>query len=277
MVITSPVDNTSVLGTISVNVDASDNNSISDVKLYVDGNYYSIDTSFPYSFTLDISALSLGYHVVKATATDSSENSANDEIVINVMSDTVSPSVQITSPFDGQVISNPFDVLVDASDNMQITRIEFYVDDILKGQDSTFPYSISLNPSDLGFGTHQIRAIAVDGNNNTAEDTVSINVLVDTISPSVNITSPSDGKAVSGKTLITISAFDSSGISKIEIYVDGNLVTILTTSPYEYMWNTRSLSFGVHTVMVKAFDINGNSATDSIDVISEKGGKSQTK
>lgn len=277
VIITSPADNTSVLGTISVNVDASDNNSISDVKLHVDGDYFSADASLPYSFTLDTSRLSLGYHVVRATATDSSGNSSYHEIIINVIPDTVLPSVQITSPSDGQVISNPFDVLVDASDNMQITRIEFYVDDILKGQDSISPYSISLNPSDIGSGTHQIKAKAVDESNNTAEDTISINVLVDVISPSVNITSPSDGKVVSGKTLISVSTFDSSGISHVEIYVDGNLVTALTTSPYEYMWNTRSLSSGTHTMMAKAFDVHGNSATDSIYVISEKGGKPQSK
>lgn len=275
--ITSPTDNTNVLGTITINVDASDNNSVSDVTLYIDNSYYSVDASFPYSFTIDTFTLSLGNHVVRTTATDPSGNSSYDEIIINVISDTVLPSVQITSPSDGQVISNSFDVLVDASDNMQITRIEFYVDDVLKGQDSISPYSISLNPSDIGSGTHQIKAKAVDGNNNTAEDTISITVLVDTVSPSVNITSPLDGKVVSGKTLILVSAFDSSGISHIEIRVDGTLLTTLTTSPYEYMWNTRSLSSGTHTVLVKAFDMYGNSATDSIYVISEKGGKPQSK
>src|SRR5207253_1190875 len=62
---------------------ASDAGSgISDVQLFVDGDYYdySRSTGSPYQFTLPVDALSLGNHRLKALVTDNIGNSTSTPV-----------------------------------------------------------------------------------------------------------------------------------------------------------------------------------------------------
>ena len=49
--ITSPSNNTTLSGVISVSISASDNVDVSKVELYINGNLYASDSSSPYTFT----------------------------------------------------------------------------------------------------------------------------------------------------------------------------------------------------------------------------------
>jgi hypothetical protein len=57
---------------------------------------------------------------------------------------------------------------------------------------------------------------------------------------------------VFGKTMISVSASDNYGINKVEIFIDGALKSTLTGSTYQYNWNTRSVSSGIHAILAKA-------------------------
>jgi hypothetical protein len=83
--------------------------------------------------------------------------------------------------------------------------------------------------------------------------------------PSVSITSPSNGANVSGKVTISANAYDDKGISKVEFYVNNNLKGTVTSSPYNYEWDTTGLS-GSFTIKAKAFDTINQTAEDSITV-----------
>jgi len=72
--------------------------------------------------------------------------------------------------------------------------------------------------------------------------------------PAVQITSPADQSTVPEPTTITASASDESGISKVEFYVDWNLATTLTASPYSY---TAALASGSHVVAAMAYSNAG--------------------
>ena len=82
----------------------------------------------------------------------------------------------------------------------------------------------------------------------------------DTTPPQVAIYSPSDGGSVSGKVPVLFTAFDSGGISKFELYVDGELKqTILPNArvPY-FVWNSNKDGKGTHELCVKVYDLAGN-------------------
>lgn len=86
----------------------------------------------------------------------------------------------------------------------------------------------------------------------------------DTTPPTVSIFSPPSGSTVSGSVVnITASASDNIGVTKVEFYIDGQLKSNHTTSPYAYSWNTTAYSNGSHTLMVKAYDAAGNSRSAS--------------
>jgi hypothetical protein len=97
----------------------------------------------------------------------------------------------------------------------------------------------------------------------------------DTIAPTTSITAPADGATVSGTVLVTATASDAVGVTKVELYVDGGLQTPTDTSaPYEWSWNTTGLANGTHTLVTKAYDAANNvgtSATVSVTVANSTG------
>uniref|UniRef100_A0A7V0Z5Z5 Uncharacterized protein n=1 Tax=candidate division WOR-3 bacterium TaxID=2052148 RepID=A0A7V0Z5Z5_UNCW3 len=59
--------------------------------------------------------------------------------------------------------------------------------------------------------------------------------------PVVEITFPANGAMVGGTVTITAEAVDNKVVEKVELYIDNNLVSTLTSQPYAYSWNTTSL------------------------------------
>jgi serine protease len=53
-----------------------------------------------------------------------------------------------------------------ASDNVGVTKVEFYVDNVLKGTDTTSPYSMTLDSTTLSNASHSLTAKAYDAANN---------------------------------------------------------------------------------------------------------------
>ena len=58
-----------------------------------------------------------------------------------------------------------------ASDNVGVTKVEFYVDGALKGSDTTSPYSMTLNSTTLSNGSHSLVAKAYDAAGNVGTST----------------------------------------------------------------------------------------------------------
>jgi hypothetical protein len=58
-----------------------------------------------------------------------------------------------------------------ASDNVGVTKVEFYVDSVLKGTDTTSPYSMTLDSTTLTNGTHSLVAKAYDAAGNIGSST----------------------------------------------------------------------------------------------------------
>jgi hypothetical protein len=88
----------------------------------------------------------------------------------------------------------------------------------------------------------------------------------DTTNPTVSFASPTNNATVSGVVTATVNATDNVGVSKVEISLDGSLKITDSQSPYNYSFDSKSLSNGSHTLSAKAYDAAGNSKTASISV-----------
>jgi hypothetical protein len=91
----------------------------------------------------------------------------------------------------------------------------------------------------------------------------------DTVAPTVSIASPSDGMKISGRArsvLVSASAADNVGVTKMEVYIDGALRSTSGTGSISYTWDVSRLSKGQHTVLVKAYDAAGNVGQNSVVV-----------
>jgi len=92
----------------------------------------------------------------------------------------------------------------------------------------------------------------------------------DTTSPNIYITSPTNNGIVLDSTIIVVDASDNIAVDKVEFYIDGNLVSTRSTTPWQYNWNVVNLSPNTtHTILAKAYDAAnniGNPATITITV-----------
>jgi hypothetical protein len=102
--------------------------------------------------------------------------------------DTTAPTVSVTSPTNGATVSGTTTIAASASDNVGVTKVDFYVDSVLKGTDTSSPYSYSWGTTTYSNGAHSIYAKAYDAAGNNKQST--------TISVTVSNTVSDDGGAL---------------------------------------------------------------------------------
>jgi hypothetical protein len=180
--------------------------------------------------------------------------------------DTAPPTTSITSPTSGATVSGTTTVVATASDNVGVTRVEFFLDGVLKATGTTAPYSWSWNTTTTPNGSHTLTSKAYDAASNVGTSTgISVNVsnTGDTTPPTTSITSPANGATVSGTITVRASASDNIGVTKVEFYLDGVLKSTDTTTPYTWRWSTSSTTSGAHSLTSKAYDAAGNVGASS--------------
>jgi hypothetical protein len=155
-------------------------------------------------------------------------------------------------------------------ENLKIFAVVFNSDSIEK---------VSNPPDDGGDGSNTFNAYYVDGVY-TADVVEGGNT-----PPDVGITIPQPGKIhifgnkifdrqfsntfIIGRITVEVHAEDDGGISKVEFYIDGALISIDNSAPFECeirkIGTFRNL-IRKHTITVKAFDDTGKTSDDSIEV-----------
>jgi len=175
--------------------------------------------------------------------------------------DTTPPTTAISSPAAGATVSGTYSVTATASDNVGVTKVEFYLNGTLKATDTTAPYLFSWDTTTVTNGAYTLTTKAYDAAGNVGQSaavTVTVNNVASTTPPAVAITSPAANATVSGTVTVAATATDSVGISKVEFYDNGTLCAAVNTAPYSFNWNTASAGNGSHTQVAKAYDTAGN-------------------
>lgn len=90
----------------------------------------------------------------------------------------------------------------------------------------------------------------------------------DSTPPSVTISTPTEGAAVSGTVNIEAAASDESGVASVQFKANGaNLGNADTTAPYNTNWDTTTLMNGIQTITAVATDVYGNTATSEVRTV----------
>jgi endoglucanase len=177
------------------------------------------------------------------------------------------PQVSITAPTANQSFpagTTSVNLAATASDpGGTVVRVEFRVDGVLVGTDTSAPYTGTA--TNLGPGTHTAQATAFDNGNPSLSASGSVTFTIqgapNNTPPQVQITAPTANQAFpAGTTSVNLAATASDpggSVARVEFRVDGNLVGTDTSSPYN--GSATGLAAGTHTVEARAFD-NGSPA-----------------
>jgi M6 family metalloprotease-like protein len=268
--ITSPANGATVSGVTSVSASASDNTGVTRVDFYLDGALAASDSTAPYSWSWDTTGSANGSHSLTSTAFDAAGNSGSSSTVSvtvsNTTSDTQAPTTAITSPAAGATVSGAVTLAATASDNVGVTRVEFYVDGALVGSDTSSPYSVSWSSTSATNGAHSVQSRAFDAAGNSSSSatvgfTVS-NSTGDTTAPVISsISSVKTGK--NGSFSIRWST-DEPADSKI-VFVSGGSGTFTDAA----LVTSHSMSFTgrkgtTYTYYIYSADAAGNTAQSAL-------------
>lgn len=132
-------------------------------------------------------------------------NSFSDfSVTNNSTTDLLSPSVSITDPTNGSMISDFITISATASDNVGVVGVSFYYDNhLIDSEDIVFPYAVPFDTTDgIPDGNYTLYAVARDavGNRATSTISVTINNLIPIISSLATSSLTSTGVTVTWNT-----------------------------------------------------------------------------
>lgn len=180
------------------------------------------------------------------------------------------PTVSITSPSDGAVLSGPVSLQANASDDSAVTQVEFFVDGNSLGVDSdpSDGYSLNWDSTPVSDGAHEISAVATD--DALQASTSSISVSIDNIDSAPVADAGSDltvqDSDRDGSEWVILDGSGSSDDRAIDRYewYDGALLLSTAVS------FTHDLPVGSHTMTLRVFDSIGQYAEDSVLITVEE-------
>ncbi|WP_127588749.1 Ig-like domain-containing protein [Paenibacillus koleovorans] len=264
--ITSPSPGT-VSGSISLSASATDDVRVGGVTFLVDGKQVTPELmSAPFSTSYNTSSLTSGNHTITAVARDTSGNTTTSTGVVVNVTDSTPPQGVISMPAPGTIYTTSFLLSAVASDNAGVAGVRFYANGTpLAAEDTTVPYSLTVNSGILSAGSYALTAVIRDTSNNTyTTPAVNITFSPDSTAPAVSVTSPAASSTNSGFIVLTANATDNYGVSSVQFKVDGNPIgEPLTSAPYTMTYNTMGKLDGSHTFTATAVDVGGNATTSS--------------
>jgi len=272
--IASPEEGSTVSSSMTVSVSATDNVGVERVELYIDGTLFGTSTTEPHNFYWNTNDLPDGYYELSAIAYDTSGNIGHSNSVTVYVhnqqeQDITSPEVAITSPAGGSTVSGGATVRVSAIDNVEVNRVELYINGLLFATDTTEPYECYWNTQNYSDGTYTLFAVAYDTSENMGESdpiTVYVSNFQDTTTattvPDVDI----NYSIVSDLVKISASATSDVGVTRMELYIDGTLKTVKYRSTLNYNWNMRKESGEEYEIEIRAYDTKGKVGIEKITV-----------
>ncbi len=259
----------------------------------------------PNTFTTSIKVANVTFRTKVGTGTTALSFAANsalyDTNVANVWNgvttgstytlttpDTTPPSVSITSPTNGATVSgNSVTVNATATDDSGvISKVEFYVNNVLKATDNSSPYSYVFDSSSVVDGAYPVKVIAYDGATPTPnQGTSTINVTVQNNKPNLTVSSinivpasPKIGDTVTFSAVLTNNGTAATGTTAFVtgFSVDSTVLTGPTTSTSIPVGGTATVTAtwvataGAHVVTVSTDKNNALTEVSETDNTSTK-------
>lgn len=261
--ITAPAPNSYTNGTQLLTFTTADAGVVTSVQAKIGtGTFTNISSPAAINTINGWASASEGAITINMQATDAAGNTGTTSL--SLIKDITPPSITIDAPNAGSKINGTESLQFTVTDvAVAVTRVK-----IDSGTFSNVSSPVTINtlngwtPPYTGTNiTVYIEADDEAGNTGTANRTF----FADTVAPTGNITTPTNGATVSGTVPIQADADDwgGSGIDFVEFYIDGVLVATDSSSPWEYSWDTTGYSNGSYALKIRVVDKMGYEYTDN--------------
>ena len=263
VLIMHPASGQTISGIINIEIVATDNDSVSHVVFYIDGNQEFVDYSLPFNYQWETQDFEEDWeHTIAAVAYDTSGNYTLTQPITVYLDnyDNIAPAGDIQNPLPGQIVDGNVSIDISATDNIGVSKVVTSINgnprDTIFEEPYIYVWNTLLETEDE---YHVISGEVSDSSGNTnyiSPIVVFIDNHVNDITPPTGfISNPLSGQTVSGNVQFTVLAQDDYGISHIEYYIDGINVDTDDEYPYEYVWNTNDLeNFSEHTLSATVSD-----------------------
>lgn len=194
-----------------------------------------------------------------AQVTRPGDASSHPTVVVNQP-----PSVNVTSPFEGTVVTAPFNGVLSANasdSDGTVAQVEFFLNGISAGVVTTPPYEVTA--AGLIAGVYSLTAIATDDKSAT-KTSVAVNFTVND-PPSVALTGPTNGAVFTTPLDITLSAdaLDTDGtIAQVEFFEGANSLGAISSPPFTLVWSNAPV--GSFNLTAAATDNQGATTVSGI-------------
>ena len=161
---------------VSVSLSAADNtggSGLAQTRYTIDGTVPTKTTGSVYSAPFTLSATTtINYRSYDNVGNLEPDNS------IQVQIDGTAPTVSLTAPAAGALLTGPTTLSANASDNVAVGHVDFLVDGNVVGTSNAAPYSFSWSSASVPDGSHTISARAVDtAGNSTTTSAITITTI----------------------------------------------------------------------------------------------------
>ena len=220
---------------------------------------------------------------VQATNTAGTQGTADGSTLPGlqlIVKETVAPVITITSPSNGARVTNSnqpvtFTVIDEAGGsgvNLESVAVKLDNTPVSAGEIThsavTNGYSFTFTPaSPMGDGSHTVTVDASDNDGNAAEQK-STTFIVDTVAPSLNVTSPTDGLVTNNASMTVTGTTNDATSSPVTVTVQLNSQDqgAVTVEPNGSFSKSITLATGANVIVVTSTDQAGKSTSVTINV-----------
>lgn len=220
---------------------------------------------------------------VRATNTAGTQGTADGSTLPGlqlIVKETVAPVITITSPSNGARVTNSnqpvtFTVIDEAGGsgvNLESVAVKLDNTPVSAGELTnsavTNGYSFTFTPaSPMGDGSHTVTVDASDNDGNAAAQK-STTFIVDTVAPSLNVTSPTDGLVTNNASMTVTGTTNDATSSPVTVTIklnsqDQGAVTVGTDGSFS---KSITLATGANVIVVTSTDQAGKSTSVTINV-----------
>ncbi len=251
---------------------------MSKVQYVITGGTYSksvIGTATPtyygYIYVWNTKSVPNGSYAIQSLVTGTSSGTAYSAPV-PVTVDNTAPTTAVVIPSAGTALRGTGSVLdASASDNVSVKSVQFVISGgaysksvIATGSPTYYGYLATWNTGSVPDGNYTLQSLATDEAGNSTYSP-SISISVDNTPPATAVTSPVNGKTLTGTATLKASATDNISVKTVQFVISGGPYTqhaigtaTLAKGVYKLSWSTTSVANGTYTLQSVATDEAGN-------------------